>query len=408
MLKQTSLFTVLLLAAVTALGPLATDLYLPALPAIGHAFGAGPDQVQLTLSLYIAAFALAQLLCGPLSDRFGRKPVLLAGMSIFTLASLLCAFAPTIELLYLGRALQALGGATGPVLGRAAVRDIYGPQEAGRILSYMASTMAIAPAAAPIVGGLLLVYYGWESTFLALALYGALMVMVIALLLREPLPDEHRQSIRPGAILANFRMLLSRRIYVGYTLTNAAAFSGLFAFLSGSSFVLIEFLGVPPTHYGMYFAIGVGGFLCGTLLGGRLSRSLGTDRLVLLGGGLCCIGGGTMAVLALAGVYDVLAVILPQTAFQIGIGLLMPQTLAGAIAPFPQCAGSASSLFGFIQMAFAAGSGTLVGRLHDGTARTMAIAIALAGLLALLSYIALVRPARRAAAAEARTAPSSS
>jgi len=392
LLKLTSITTLLVLAAVTAIGPLATDMYLPALPAIGQALGAGPDQVQLTLSLYMAGFAVAQLVCGPLSDRYGRKPVLLGGMAVFAVASLLCAFAPSIEVLLAGRFLQALGGAAGPVLGRAAVRDIFAPRDAGRVMSYMASTMALAPAVAPVIGGLLLVLVGWGSIFVFLALFAASMAAIIALKLPESLAPHNRQSIQPRVILGNFRMLLGQRRFMGYTLTNASAFAGMFAFLSGSSFVLIEFLDVAPTRYGLYFAIGVAGFVCGTLLGGRLSRLLGTDRLIVAGAGLCALGGVSMAALALLEVHSVTAVMLPQTVFLAGLGMLMPQTIAGALMPFPQCAGSASSLLGFIQMTIAASYGVLVGQMHDGTPLPMALAIGLSGIVTLASYLLLVRP----------------
>src|SRR5690554_7932065 len=181
-------------------------MYLPAMPAMAEALNTGPDQIQLTLSFYMAGFALAQLFCGPLADRFGRKPIMVGGFSLFLAASLLCALAPSIEWLLAGRFLQALGGAAGPVLARAAVRDIHGPIEAGRILAYMASTMALAPALAPVMGAGLLLLFGWESVFVVLALYAAVMLAVLVLLLPEPLTRARRQSIAPRAILANFRL----------------------------------------------------------------------------------------------------------------------------------------------------------------------------------------------------------
>lgn len=396
MLKLKSSAAVMALAAMAALGPLATDMYLPAMPAMADSLNATAGEVQLTLSVYLLGFAVTQLVCGPLSDSYGRKPVLLGGFGLFLFASAVCAMASGIEVLLVGRFLQALGGAVGPVLGRAMVRDIHEPEDAGRILSYMASVMALAPAAAPVIGGGLLVAFGWPSIFVLLTAYAVVMLVVIAWLWPEPLPVERRQSIHPGAILRNFRMLVVQRSFVGYTLTNASAFSGLFAFLSGSSFVLIEFLGVSPTMYGVLFAVVIGGFLSGTLLSGRLS-GMGSHRVVPLGVGLCLLGGGSMAALALAGVYHVLAVIPSHAIFLAGVGVVMPQTMAGAIAPFPQCAGSASSLFGFIQMTAAALTGAAVGQLHDGTSRTMALTIAAAGLGALASYVFLVLPARRAA-----------
>lgn len=391
MLKLPSTATVVALAAVTALGPLATDMYLPAMPAMADALNTGPDRIQLTLSLYMAGFALAQLVCGPISDRFGRRPVMIAGLSLFLAASLLCAWAPSVEWLLVGRFLQAFGGAAGPVLARASVRDIHGPIEAGRILSYMASTMALAPALAPVVGAGLLLFFGWESVFVVLALYAAVMLAVLIFMLPEPLAKERRQSIHPKTVLANFRLLLTQRAFIGYTLVNAAAFSGLFAYLSGSSFVLIEYLGVAPTLYGVMFTLIVAGFFVGTLVSGRYSHRLGRDRLVTLGSVICATGGVVMAGLATVGVHHPWAVVGPHMVFMLGVGILMPQTMAGALAPNPQCAGAASSLFGFLQMTIAAVVGGLVGQFHDGSSRTMALTIGLTGLLALLSHWLLVR-----------------
>nr|WP_281375952.1 multidrug effflux MFS transporter [Halomonas cerina] len=390
-LRLTSPAMVGVLAALTALGPLATDMYLPAMPAMAEALNTGPDQVQLTLSLYMAGFALAQLFVGPVSDRFGRKPVMIVGFGLFLLASLLCAFAPSVEWLLAGRFLQALGGAAGPVLGRAAVRDIHGPVEAARVLSYMASTMAMAPALAPVVGAGLLLFFGWASVFLLLSLYAAIMLLILVLLMPEPLPPEHRQSVAPPVILANYRMLLTQRSFIGYTLINASGFAGLFAFLSGSSFVLIEYMGLSPFQYGIGFTLIVAGFFSGTLFSGRYSHRLGRDRLLLLATLMCALAGTIMAGLAIAGVHAPWAVIGPHILFLVGFGIVMPQSMAGALAPNPQCAGSASSLFGFLQMTIAALGGALVGQFHDGTSRTMAIAIGLAGVLSLLAFIGLVR-----------------
>ncbi|WP_163557832.1 multidrug effflux MFS transporter [Halomonas sp. NO4] len=398
MLRLTSPATVAVLAALTALGPLATDMYLPAMPAMAEALDTGPDQVQLTLSLYMAGFALAQLFCGPVSDRFGRKPVMIAGITLFLLASLLCAFARSIEWLLVGRFLQAFGGAAGPVLGRAAVRDIYGPIEAGRVLSYMASTMAMAPALAPIVGAGLLLFFGWESVFLLLTLYAAAMLLVLAFLMPEPLAVKNRQSVSPIAILRNYRLLLKQRAFVGYTLVNASGFSGLFAFLSGSSFVLIEYMGLTPFQYGIGFTLIVAGFFSGTIVSGRYSHRLGRDRLLMIATLMCALAGTTMATLAVVGIHQPWAVIGPHILFLVGFGIVMPQSMAGALAPNPQCAGSASSLFGFLQMTLAALGGALVGQFHDGTSRTMAIAIALGGLVSLAAYLGLIRYPGRATA----------
>lgn len=197
MLALTSIWTTILLAAAVALGPLATDMYLPALPAMGQALSAGPDQVQLTLSLYMAGFAVAQLFCGPLADRFGRKPVMIGGLLLFFLASIGCALASNVETLMLFRFLQALGLGR-PRSGRAAIRDIYTPREAARIMALLASIMALAPAVAPTVGGFLLTGFGWPSIFVALGVYGLVVAGIVAFGIREPMAPENRQSSNWG------------------------------------------------------------------------------------------------------------------------------------------------------------------------------------------------------------------
>ncbi len=391
MLILTSIWTTILLAAAVALGPLATDMYLPSLPQIGRDFGVGTDQVQLTLSLYMAGFALAQLICGPLSDRFGRKPVMVGGFVLFALASIGCALASSIESLILCRILQALGGSAGPVLGRACIRDIYSPREAAKILAILASMMALAPAIAPTLGGLLVTGFSWHSIFMVLAGYALVMAVVVAIGIPEPMAAEHRQPLQPGTLLRNYRRIGTDSCFLSYTLTNALIFSGLFAFLSGSSFVLIDFLGVEPRYFGLYFACIVAGFVAGNLTAVRLGRRRLPDQILVRGLVIAVIGGGTMAALAMAGVYNVWAVILPQALVMMGTGMVLPQTMAGAMAKFPANAGSASALFGFAQMTVAAAAGILVGYFHDGTSVVMATVIACCAGSALLSHLLLVR-----------------
>jgi DHA1 family bicyclomycin/chloramphenicol resistance-like MFS transporter len=387
MLRPKSNTTTVLLAALVAIGPLATDIYLPALPAIAKALDAGADEAQLTLSVFLLGFAVSQLIYGPIADRFGRKPVVLAGLGLFVAASVGCALAPSIDAMIAFRFLQALGGCVGPVLGRAAVRDIHGRQEAGRVLSYMASAMALAPGLAPIIGGYLLVLFFWPSVFAFVAIYGVIVTAVVALALPEPLPAHYRQSIQPRAILRNYSTLVRSRVFVGYTLAMSFVYSGLFAFVSGSSFVLIQFLGVPEQYYGYYFMLIVLGYIIGSLISGRLSPSWGMHRLMLFGSILATLAGTCMAGLSAAGVYTVAAVVGPHFVFMMGVGIVMPQAMAGAIGPFPRMAGSASALLGFTQMAIAAGAGALVGQLYDGTSHSMAYTIGAVGVLTLLSYL---------------------
>ncbi|MFW5823775.1 MAG: multidrug effflux MFS transporter [Marinobacter sp.] len=391
MLALTSIWTTVLLAAAVALGPLATDMYLPALPFMGTALSAGPDQVQLTLSLYLAGFAISQLFCGPLADRFGRKPIMIGGFLLFFLASLGCALATNVETLMICRFLQAIGGSAGPVLGRAAIRDIYTPRDAARIMALLASIMALAPAIAPGIGGLLLTGLGWPAIFVALGVYALVMALVVAFGIPEPMAPANRQSLKLGSLARNYRLIGTDPSFIGYTLTNAFAFSGLFAFLSGSSYVLIDFLGVKPEHFGLYFAGVVAGYIAGNLMAMRLGRRLLPDQILLRGLLTSMAAGTAMAGLAMAEVYSVWAVMLPQTLFMAGVGMTLPQTMAGALANFPRVAGSASALFGFMQMTLAACIGVLVGHFYTGTSLVMAAVIAACSVAAMTTYLLLVQ-----------------
>lgn len=391
MLALTSIWTTILLAAAVALGPMATDMYLPALPQIGSDFGAGTDQVQLTLSLYVVGFAIAQLICGPLADRFGRKPVMIGGMVLFAVASIGCALASNIESLQMFRFLQALGGSAGPVLGRAIVRDVYQPRDAAKILAMLGGMMALAPAIAPTFGGLIVAHMDWHWIFTVMAGYALIMIAIIAIGIPEPLSQNNRQPFRLGSLLRNYRKVSADMTFVGYTLTSAAIYGGIFAFLSGSAFVLIDVLGVAPEHFGLYTAVTAGGYLLGNMTSIRLTNQLHPDQILLYGLVTTVAAGMAMALLAWNQIYSPWAVILPQTLFMVGTGMVLPQTMAGALANHPTMAGSASALLGFIQMSAAATAGALVGHLHDGTPLVMASIIATCGALGLLGYLLMVQ-----------------
>jgi len=390
LLKPTSLACTLSIALLVALGPLATDMYLPSLPGLVDELSTSAGQVQLTLSLFLAGFALAQIIYGPLSDRFGRKPVLLAGLALFVLASIACALAESIEMLILARFVQALGGSAGPVLGRAMVRDIHGPRESARVLSHIGSAMALAPAFAPILGGYMSVYLGWYSIFWFLALTGIFGVFLLSLAIEETAPQEHRHPKPIKTILGDYASLLRDGGYLGYTLTCTLAYAGLFAFLSGSSFVIIEYFGVSEQHFGLLFMLVVAGYISGTLSGARLSRRHDFRRLVLAGSVVLTASGGAMFAISLNQPGQVMSIVIPMVIFMHGVGLVMPQSMAGALANYPHMAGSASGLLGFIQMSVAGLVGSVVGHGYDGTPVAMALAIALSGLLSLVVYLLLL------------------
>lgn len=379
-----------LLTALVALGPVSTDIYLPSLPAVMRAFSVGVGETQLTLSAFMAGFGLMMLVYGPLSDRFGRRVVLLGGMILYCLASGFCLIAPSIDMLIFGRFLQAVGVACGPVLGRAVVRDVYGREGAARVLAYMASAMALAPAIAPILGGFLETQFGWRSNFLALQGLGAAMLCALFLLLPETNRHKDDQALAPHRLLGNTIALLGNRRFMGYTLTLSFSFATLFSFISGASFVLIDAFGVHPGDFGFYFSAAVLGYMSGSLIAGRFTQRVGTRRMIGLGAWL-----GVAAALLLVG----LALFAPpHWAFVMGpisllfltVGLVLPNASAQAIGPYPQMAGAASSVMGFIQTALGAASGVLVGYLHNGTALPMALVILAVAVLCALSFLLLV------------------
>jgi DHA1 family bicyclomycin/chloramphenicol resistance-like MFS transporter len=400
MARAESLTVAILLTAMVALGPLSTDLYLPSLPTIGAAFGADTATVQLTLSVFLAGFAVSQLIYGPLSDRFGRRPMILGGIVLYFLASLACAYAPSIEVLILARFGQALGACVGPVLGRAAVRDIYGRERAARMLSYMGMVMALAPAVGPILGGIVEVHFGWRANFLALAAFGLTMLVATLVILPETNQWKSRDATRPGRLVANYLGLLRHRSYIGYVLVVACAYSGIFSFISGSSFVLIGLLGLSPDVYGFCFAAIVVGYMVGAFLSGRFTVALGLERMVQLGTTVQVLGGLAGVALYAAGIVTVSSIVGPVVVFMIGTGLAMPNAQAGAIGPFPRMAGSASALLGFFQMGLAALVGIVVGHGSGSSALTMMAAIALVALGGALSYWLIVRPAPQPAEAD--------
>ncbi len=371
---------VLVLTALVAFGPLSTDMYLPALPGLGRSLGAGMGTAQLTLSVFMVGFAVGQLAFGPLSDRFGRRPVVASGILLFVAASLACAAAPTIEALIAARFLQALGACSGPVLGRAMVRDLVARSEAARILGLMSTAMSLAPAVAPAIGAWLAAAAGWPSIFLALAGFGALILAATLAVVGETNRRLDRSALAPAALLANYAALVRHRAYLGYSLSVAAAYGALFAFLSGSSFVLIDWYGVPPAWFGPMFALVCLGYMIGGLLTSRLTRRTGIDRLIRAGQAVQVAAAGAMVLLTVgdpAGGFGLggFAVVLPTMAVMIGTGLIMPNGFAGALEPFPHIAGAASSLLGFAQMVGAAVVGVAVGQLSQGSGVVMALSM---------------------------------
>jgi DHA1 family bicyclomycin/chloramphenicol resistance-like MFS transporter len=395
MLRPGTFALTALLAALTGIGPLTTDMYLPSLPSIASELNAPIAQVGLTISAYLIGFAFGQIVYGPVSDRHGRKPVLLGALVVYIAATIVCVLSTSIEMLIVARAIQALGGAGGVVLTRAIVRDFYSGARAGRELSLIGSVMALAPVVAPLIGGVLQTAFGWRAIFMLLVAAGASMLIVVWRLLPETLNERAEQPVSPSAMLASYRVVARNRGYLGYLSLGAVSFAGLFAWISGASFVLQNLYSLTPFVFGVYFAIGSFGYLTGTSAAAKLVTRAGLDLTLGIGSAIMATGGLALVAELAFHLDSALGIVLAVAVFLAGFGMVLPQSIAGAMQPFPERAGAASSLFGFVQQSAAALSGAIVGWLLGSSAWPLASAVAAMGCLTLVLWF-VTRGVRKA------------
>jgi len=391
MLRPGTFALTALLAALSATGPLTTDMYLPSLPDIARQLNGSTAQVQFTISAYLIGFAVGQIFYGPVSDRHGRKPVLMAAIALYCVASLACALSTSIEMLIVARAFQALGGCGGIVLTRAIVRDIYSGARAGRELSLIASVMAVAPVLAPIAGGVLQTAFGWRSVFFTLVVVGIAGVAIVWAALPETLNTRAAEPVSASSMLRSYRTVAHNPAYLAHLGITSASYAGLFAWISGSAFVLQDLYGLAPFDFGVAFALGSIGYMTGSALAARMVVNLGLDGVLGIGGCACAAGGLGMVVAVAFGLTSFLSLVLPVAVYLAGLGMVLPQGIAGALTPFPERAGAASSLFGFVQQSIAALCGAVVGSLLGRSAWPLAVAVAAMGCATLLLWLATQR-----------------
>jgi len=388
--QETSLRLTVLLGVLMALPALGTDLFLPALPVLAQALAADVAAAQLTLTTYFLGLAMGQLLWGPLSDRFGRKPVLLAGLGLLLVSSVAAAAMDSIGAVTAARLVQGLATSSGAVIVRSIVRDLYAHEQAARLLASITIVFSIVPIAAPLGGALLVVSGGWQAVFWCLALAAALLIAATGAGLRETVPSE-RRSAHPADIARTFRTVLGERRFVAPFLLILCAQIGILAWVSNSAFTLVSGLGVSVGAYSVMFAAVMLGQISGAWCSSRLVLRLGIVTLLRSGAALMLGGGMLAAALAWGGVAHWVAVVAPFFAFLLGSALTVPNATALALSPFPTAAGSASSLIGAIAFTAGAAISAGLGAAFDGSARPMATVAALAGVAAFMFERYLLR-----------------
>ncbi len=371
------------LGGLSAFGPLSTDLYLPALPEVGRDVMAGQGVVQLTISSSLIGLALGQLVAGPLSDNLGRRRPLLIGLAGFVVFSLVCAVAPDVWLLVLARLLQGCCGAAGLVISRAIVRDLFGPVESGRVFAELTIVSGLAPIVAPLLGAQLLRVTSWRGLFVVLAVIGALLVAG-ALTLPESLAVERRRSDGLRQTLAVGADLVRSRAFVGYALAAGFGTACLLTYISASPFVLQDGYGVSPQVFSLVFAVNSVGIVVAGLGGGRLTRRVGSARLLTTGQVLQAAGTVALLVVALTGSAALLPLLVPLFVVVACNGLISPHSTALALAPHPDVAGSASALVGAAQFLLAGLISPLGGLGGTGSALPMALTMAVVAVGSLL------------------------
>ncbi len=381
---------VLMLSLLMGIQPVTTDLYLPALPGLTQDLAATMAQAQLTLTALLLAFGASQLVWGPVSDRFGRKPVLLAGMLAYLLASVGSALSSSMETLIVWRTLQGVAMGAGVMGARAVVRDLYAPLQGATVMSKALSGLGVIACLSAPVGGALTSLWGWHAALMTLAVFGACTLVLIALRFEETLVQKNPHALQWKRMLGTWWQILRTPQFVAFSALSMASYGGLFTYLAASSFVYIRVLGFSATQYGLTMFLNSFVYLLGTFACRRLVARFGVRRSVAIAGVFSLVGGSSMALLALAGVVAGWAIMLPMCFFIFAHGIHQPCGQSGAVGPFPQAAGAASAMNGFLMMVAAFFTGRWLGVHMDGTVLPLTLSICFWSVLLALSAWTLV------------------
>ncbi len=384
----------ILMGLLIAIAPLSIDMYLPAFPDMEGDLAHGTGQAEFTLASFFVGIALGQIFYGPLSDRFGRKPPLYAGLGIYVLASLGCAWAASLESLAAWRFLQALGGCSGMVIARAVIRDRCEAQQAARAFSMALLVMGVAPILAPLLGGWINAALGWRALFLTLAGFGLFCLGLVHWAMAETRIPPPGATLSLTRSLGDFRTLLGERGFLGYSLTGSLVSAGMFAYIAGSPHVLMEVYGVPPEHFGWVFGINALGFIAASQLNARLLRHTALAILLRRALRLTALTGLALAGFALHGEPPMLPLLASLFLFMTSLGMVSPNAQAGALANHGRMAGTASALMGTLQFTGAALTGAGLGLWGDAGVTALTTVMALCGLGAWGIHKAIITRAR--------------
>jgi DHA1 family bicyclomycin/chloramphenicol resistance-like MFS transporter len=361
-----------LIVAITACGTLGMHLIIPALPDTARGLGVSAGAIQLTITLYLIGLAIGQLLYGPISDRLGRRPVLLGGLALFTLAGIATAAAPTAWALVIARILQSIGACAGLVLGRAIVRDSAAADRAAAQLAMLTMVMSMAPAIAPVLGGYATAWFGWRAAFALLAIVGAVTLVLAVLLLPET--NRVQSGTRASMLIGSIRLFRSRA-FCGYVLGGAFTTTSFYAFMAASPFILIDLLHQPTERVGLYYLLLMAGVAAGSFLANRVAGRIRVQVALRLANSIAIAGAALFMLADLSGMLSVTTVIAPVVLFMVGAGMASPFALAGAVSVNTHAIGAASGLYGFTQMAYGAFCTVIVETWHPGSVFTVAVVL---------------------------------
>lgn len=391
---------IIFLVALSISGPLSINFYLALLPDMAVSLSASAATIQQTVSIYLIGFAGAQLVVGPLSDRFGRKPILIVCYALFLVASLACAIAPNVELLIVGRFIQSWGGCAGVLISRAIVRDVYPPEQMGKVMAYMVTGFSMAPLLAPAIGGFIGVNFGWRSLFFIFSTLGLSLMIWIYFGFQETNKNLNPKATKLSKMASNYLSLLKNKTFISYFVVAFASVGGILTYTSASSFVLIEVLHVPAKYYGLLFSITALGLLFGSLLSAKIIGKYDSKTAAWVGGILVLIGGVSAALFPIFGIQSVATIIAPMFVYALGNGVVMPAAVSLAISPFPEKAGAAAAFIGCAQSATGATCGYIVSLLYNKSALPMTSMIGLMSILVFSSvlYVRISERKQRATA----------